>query len=270
MRAFLGFLSAFVLLLTFSVLSRSATLASESIHAFFDLIVVYLTISASKRLNRRDSLYTYGMHRLEVLYSLLNVLVVVVGVVVGAFTSVIFLLLNVEDNPELLIISSLLAFLLSLFASTEEVKGELERGVRVHALLDSAVYLGGSLVGIAVALTHVFQLDPLSSLLMLAIVALLSEPNLRESVYTLMERSPVNVGEVESSLQPVLGNVHHVHVWSICPHMRVATLHAEDNPEITLEEMDRKREEAERVLREKFSITHVTIQFETKRRESDS
>ncbi|MCG3109618.1 Zinc transporter ZitB [Metallosphaera sp. J1] len=263
MRSLLGFWLTTGFLLIVSVIGRSATLGSEALHSILDALVVTLTWRASKILNRRDGNYTYGMHRLEVLYSLLNVITVVVGVVIGLAFSVTLLVLGIRDDPRIVIFASLIALGFSLLSSTEG-GDEMRKGIKLHALLDSITFAMGALVGLIVLMTGVPILDPLGSMAILGVVALTSLGNVKEGIYTLMERSPVDVSEVENTLRTVYGTVHHVHVWNICPHMRVATLHVKESPVLTLNQIDEKRREVEKILKEKFEITHVTIQFESK------
>ncbi|BBL46926.1 cation diffusion facilitator family transporter [Metallosphaera sedula] len=269
MRSLLGFWSTTAFLLVLSIVGRSATLGSEALHSVLDAVVVTLTWRASRILDRRDNIYTYGMHRLEVLYSLLNVITVIVGVVIGLMFSVALLVLRVSDNPWIVMMASLIAFGFSVFSSTEH-GDEIEKGIRIHALLDSLTFALGAIVGSIVLIAGLPWVDPLGSFLVLGVVALTSLGNVREGIYTLMERSPVNVKEVEDSLKSVFRTVHHVHVWNICPHMRVATLHVIEEPNVTLGQIDEKRREVERILRDKFNVTHVTIQFESRDEEIES
>ncbi|MEM2663201.1 MAG: cation diffusion facilitator family transporter, partial [Metallosphaera sp.] len=249
MRSLLGFWSTTAFLLVLSFVGRSATLGSESLHSVLDAIVVTLTWMASRVLDRRDNIYTYGMHRLEVLYSLLNVITVVVGVVIGLVFSVTLLVLRVSDNPWIVMMASLVALGFSILSSTEH-GDEIKEGIRIHALLDSLTFALGAVVGFVVLITGLPWVDPLGSFLVLGVLALTSLGNVKEGIYTLMERSPVNVKEVEDSLKSVFRTVHHVHVWNICPHMRVATLHVIEEPNVTLGQIDEKRREVERILRD--------------------
>ena len=269
MRSLLGFWSTTAFLLVLSFVGRSATLGSESLHSVLDAIVVTLTWMASRVLDRRDNIYTYGMHRLEVLYSLLNVITVVVGVVIGLVFSVTLLVLRVSDNPWIVMMASLVAWGFSILSSTEH-GDEIKEGIRIHALLDSLTFALGAVVGFVVLITGLPWVDPLGSFLVLGVLALTSLGNVKEGIYTLMERSPVNVKEVEDSLKSVFRTVHHVHVWNICPHMRVATLPVLEEPNVTLGQIDEKRREVERILRDKFNVTHVTIQFESRDEEIES
>ncbi|WP_252896760.1 cation transporter [Metallosphaera hakonensis] len=142
MRSLFAFWGVAGVLFLLSFLGRSATLGSEAIHATLDALVVTMTWRASRLLERRDNNYTYGMHRLEVMYSLLNVMTVILGVVVGVVVSLFFLAFRIVDDPVILIIASGVALVLSLISSTD--KGdELHRGISLHAILDSVSYAIG-------------------------------------------------------------------------------------------------------------------------------
>ncbi|AWR96524.1 cation diffusion facilitator family transporter [Acidianus sulfidivorans JP7] len=265
MKSIVSFWSMFLILTVFAIYSKSSLLASEAFHAFFDALVVTLSFYVIKKLNNINSLYTYGMHRMEILFSLLNVLVVIIGAIIGAIIAVLFILFGIKDNPSIIIIASTIVSVLSIIASTEESRDEITKSVKIHAILDSSIYIIGIVIGVLIFITKYYVLDPISSLLILGIIIIKIYPQVKSNIDVLMEKSPIDVGDIQSYLAPMFPGVHHVHVWSICPHIKVATLHITEDPKVTLLEMDKKREYIQKLLSERFGINHVTVQFETKK-----
>lgn len=266
MRALLGFWGMFVALVILSVFGKSAILASEAFHAFLDALVVSLSLHAIKSINKISSEYTYGMHRLEILYSLLNILVVIVGTIIGVIVSALFLIFNVVDDPKVVVITSVIVTLAGLIAATEEEKGEeIRKSVRFHAILDVIAYIIGFIFGVAILFTNYSILDPIGSLVILVVIVITSLSQIKTYIDVLMEKSPIDTKEIEDTLKQVYPTVHHIHVWTICPHIKVATLHISESPDMRLERMEKERKEIERILSEKYGINHVTIQFETKK-----
>lgn len=266
MRALIGFWAIFALLVILTIYGKSAILAAEAFHALLDALVVSLSLHAMKNIHKITSEYTYGMHRLEIIYSLLNILIVIIGTIIGIFISVLFLILNVSDEPVIVIISSIVATILGLIAATEEDRGEeIRKGVKLHAILDVIAFVLGAIFGTIILLTQYYVLDPIGSLIILAAQIITSLPQLKMYIDILMEKSPIDTKEIENTLREVFPSVHHIHVWTLCPHIKVATMHISESPTITLEELERKRKYIENILLHKYGINHVTIQFESRK-----
>ncbi len=86
-----------------------------------------------------------------------------------------------------------------------------------------------------------------------------------ESVHILLEGTPedISMDKVVSEIKKIEGveNVHELHIWSICSNVYALSSHVRIN--------DRKISEGSRILsaikdilKEKFNISHTTIQFE--------
>ncbi|BBD73881.1 hypothetical protein HS1genome_2270 [Sulfodiicoccus acidiphilus] len=249
----------FLTLVFGSFYGRSPVLLTES----FDSLLDALTISFSSLalVSIKDQrLYTYGLHRLEIFSALANGGAVIIGSVASVGISLLFLDLGIHDIPTLTLILSTAAAL--LIAPITRGKGGLEQKALVlHSISDFIQYAVGALAGLVILLTRQFYLDPLCSAALALLFVILNFGSLRTSFNVLMERSPVDVEEVENRIRTILPGVHHVHVWTICDHMIIATLHAEEDPKSTLSQLEEKRTEVERLLTS-YGINHVTIQFE--------
>jgi cobalt-zinc-cadmium efflux system protein len=137
------------------------------------------------------------------------------------------------------------------------------RAARLHVLSD----LGGSVVavtaGIAIAVTGSARIDPLLSLVIVALIVVAAARLLRDAGYVLMDRVPrgIDLADVERSLRGLPGvmAVHDIHCWMIttgfvafAAHLQVAPGH---DPQRTIED-------ASRLLGERYGIAHTTLQPE--------
>ncbi|WP_221287526.1 cation diffusion facilitator family transporter [Stygiolobus caldivivus] len=262
-RTELGFWSIFIVTLAMAIIGRSVTLGTESIHALIDGLTVSFSAYTIKIINKKNSVYTYGFHRLEVFSSLMNVLVVIVGSLSGAILALFFLFSDVKDSPLVLILASLSSLIISLLIVRYSEEEEKSNGVLLHAVQDGIVYLVGSVAGLLILLTKDYYIDPLTAIIEIPLILISSVKVLRNSFYILMERSPVDVNEVRQQLNGVFDSIDDIHVWNLCEHIVVATLHVKEKPDLTLSELDNKRALAEEILKRRFNVTHVTIQFES-------
>lgn len=88
---------------------------------------------------------------------------------------------------------------------------------------------------------------------------------LKRSSHILLEGVPEGVApeEIRAALataDPAIAEVHHLHVWQIASGSRMATLHARLREGGDAQQALRA---VQQVLRERFSITHVTVQIES-------
>ncbi|EZQ01720.1 MULTISPECIES: cation diffusion facilitator family transporter [Acidianus] len=265
MRQVLWFWITFLVSLCFALTSSSAIIVTEAIHSFMDAAVVTFSSLALGIVNRRSPDYTYGLHRLEVISAISNVLVVILGSLIGGVVDFLFFSFHIVDKPEIVIAASALTALFAFMASLKEENGSVKKSIRIHAISDTVSYLIGLAGGIAVLLTRLYILDPVTSVIILIIMISMNVKNLRAYLDVVMEKSPINTDIILDDISSIIPGTHHVHVWTICEHMRIATLHVEEKPDTTLRQLDNERLAIEKILMEKYGINHVTIQFESKK-----
>ncbi len=264
MKSVIGFWAVFALLVSFSIIARSAVLVSEAIHVFLDALIVSLSLYFLNIVNKSNSYYTYGLHRLEVISSLLNLIIIILGSIIGVIISLFYLMMGIKDDPIYVILVSLISATV-LFFSQEHEENSVKKSINIHVISDVITYILGALAGFLILLTGYYQLDPLFSFIILGVIIAYNFKYFRTNLDIIMEKSPIDTKRIEADLKTVFPKVHHIHVWIICDHYKVATLHIEEDPNVTLKELDNKREVAEKILSEKYGINHVTVQFESKR-----
>ncbi len=258
-KSVFSFWLSFLILLVIFILSKNVIALAESLHALFDAITVSFSILAVYFMN--NSNYTYGLHRLEVLSALINTSIVFVGAILSIILSIIYIEFKIMENSFLVTVSSILVSLILLLTMNHK-----EKGIRLHAISDVIGYLIGG-IGAFISMFYDFEnvIDLITAILVILIMLFLNINTIRMSLDVIMEKSPVDITTIEKSIREVFPSAHHIHVWALCDHMRIATLHIEESPDMTLRELDIRREEIEKILSQKFNINHVTIQFESKR-----
>ncbi len=230
----------------------------EFSHALADALSVMVSAWIVKNLNYRDKGFTYGLHRREIFSILINVSVMIITSFLAVVFSLQELMLRSYGENELpLILGSVTSAAFMTVANGKY-------GIKEHALADLIDYIVGGVTGTVMVVTGFYLLNPIASLLLVGVNTYFATPLLKESYYTLMEKSPVDVSRVQHDLKEIEPSVHHVHVWTLCEHMRVATLHVIANPYDKLEDIEKRRVMLEKLLKEKYEVNHVTIQFETK------
>lgn len=246
--------------------ANSIALLAEAAHMLADCGSLLLAIVAI-RFGRRpaSAARTYGHVRYQVLAAYTNgitLLALTAWVVVEAISR---LLSPPPVNGSLMLaiaaigaVANLAAFLVLSGSSSLN-----ERGARAHILSD----LLGSGAAIVAALVILgmgwLPADPLLSIAVSVLICRSGWALSRESAHVLLEGTPsnFNAAAVELELKSVAGvtAVHHMHAWSLTGTSPIVTLHAE-----LAQGTDRQQALSQILarLRERFGITHATVQIE--------
>lgn len=138
-------------------------------------------------------------------------------------------------------------------------------GARLHVFGDLLGSIGTVIAALLVRYMRWEWADPALSLLVSLLILRGAFVLLRRPSHILLEGVPEGLAPAEiratlAASDPSIAEVHHLHVWQIASGSRMAALHA------------RLREDSDaqqalttipRVLRERFAISHVTVQIES-------
>jgi cobalt-zinc-cadmium efflux system protein len=137
------------------------------------------------------------------------------------------------------------------------------RGAYLHLLGDAAVSLGVVIAGAAILATRWLWIDPVASLLVSTVVLWSTWKLLREALDLALDAVPegIDVDGVRRYLQglPDVREVHDLHIWGMSTTETALTAH------LVMRETPCSPaflREAVRVLEDRFSIHHATIQLE--------
>ena len=270
LRISLLFTGAYIVLtLVAGLRAHSMALVSESGHNASDFLALLLSLVAV-RLEARpasDS-KTYGYQRAGVLVAFVNALTLLGLSVWIAAASVERLLHPVPVASRIMMLVAALgvvmngAIALLLAGVSRDVN---LRSSFLHMLGDTlstaAVIAGGA----AILYTHRLWIDPALSLLIAALIFLASFGIVRETLNILLEGAPrgVPLASVRQAMQTVSGvaSVHDLHVWSLGSNLHALSCHIAI-ADIPPSESRRILLEINETLRDRFQISHTTIQFE--------
>ncbi|MGH8214618.1 MAG: cation diffusion facilitator family transporter, partial [Rhodanobacteraceae bacterium] len=218
-----------------------------------------------------DTRRSFGYARMEVLAGFVNALVQALLVAWIVYEAIVRLLdlgnLHIQSGAMLVVAVVGLAVNAVVLRTLHE--GDHENlntaGARLHVFGD----LLGSIGTVAAALLVLYLgwqwADPVLSLLVSLLILRSAFVLLKRSSHILLEGVPDGLAPDEirvalAAADPSIIEVHHLHVWQIASGTRVATLHARvcDGGDT-----QHALQVIQQVLREYFSISHVTVQIET-------
>ena len=250
--------------------SNSLALLSDAGHVFLDLFALLLSLGAIKLAAQPPSdRHSYGLHRAEVLASLVNGLTVFLMAIGILYEGSKRLLAPEEVKTVPMLIIAVLGLIANLLAA-KGLHGHAHTDLNVrsaflHVLGDAGASVGVIAGAIVMRYTGWYQADPIISIAIGLLILTGAWRLLREATHILMEGVPrgMSVDQVAECIRGIEGvaDVHHLNVWSVCSHILALSAHVEILPD-----NDGRRENLlhriEHELAHKFHITHTTIQFD--------
>lgn len=137
------------------------------------------------------------------------------------------------------------------------------RGAFLHMAADALVSVGVVIAGALYLWRGWTWIDPLTSLVIAAVVIIGTWSLFKQSLHLLFDGVPehIKLPEVRDCLQAIAGvaSVHDLHVWAMSTAEPALTAHLVTRGERSSEDILR---EAQHTLHERFDIEHVTLQIE--------
>jgi cobalt-zinc-cadmium efflux system protein len=246
-------------------LSNSLALVSDAAHMLTDIGAMLLSLFAIWFARRPTTLtMSFGYHRAEILGALFSVMLIwmVSGVLI--FEALVRLQSPPEvQGPIVLVVATigLGANLLSMKMLHGAKADNINiRAAYLHLLSDSLGSIGAILAGLILWLTNWHPIDPLITILFAILMLVSSWGLLKETLAVLMESTPTHVDpkQVTIDLHALVGveESHDLHIWSVSSGKLALSVH------LISRETEILLERAHTVLRDKYGITHTTIQIE--------
>ncbi len=254
------------------LLSSSLALVSDAGHMFTDVIALGLSLWAGYMVMRiAGERQTFGFLRVEILIALVNGVVLVVVSIFIVYEAINRLRSPPEVQSGLMLVVALMGFGANLFGIYVLRSGAKEnlniRGAFLHIAGDLLSSLGVVVSALIISFTGFQQADPIMSFIIAAIIIYGSLQIISQSTSILLEFTPthIDIHDVENELKKVPGvlGVHDIHAWTLGSGVYAMSAHVkvEEQP---ISACSCIVSDCERVLAEKFRISHSTLQLEYK------
>jgi cobalt-zinc-cadmium efflux system protein len=258
----------------FAAAAHSTGLFADAGHNLVDAGAIALSLVAVRLALRPPSAArSYGNHRATILAALANASLVAVVTVLIVIESVHRLGHPEPVRAGIVVAVASLGFAVNALAVM--VLRDRSHDLNVRS---AVVHMGGdALASLAVVLAAVVLLaapsatwlDPVSALVVAAIIVVQATRILVGSVAILLESTPPDLDLVEltraMSAVGGVGEVHDLHVWSLSSEMRVLSAHLVLTGHPTLEEAQRVGEQVKAAIAGPFGISHSTLELECER-----
>jgi cobalt-zinc-cadmium efflux system protein len=249
------------------LVADSLALLADAAHMLSDSLALGLALFAAWLAGRPATPErSFGWRRAEVLAALANAVVLVV---LGGWI-VLTAIGRLSDPPEVTggwVLAAGVAGLVVNLAAARVLHGAGSglnvRAAMLHVLADLASSAGVVVAGLVVLATGWAYADPIAALLIGVLVVVSTFGVLRETVGVLLEGAPAGmdareVGAAIASTDGVVG-VHDLHLWTITSGFPALSAHVLVAAGADCHAI---RREVEQLLRERFELSHTTLQVE--------
>jgi len=271
-RAFaigIGLNFSFVIVeVTVGVLVGSLALVADAGHNLSDVLGLLMAWGATL-LARRPSTArrTYGMRRATILAALANAALLFIAIGGIAWEAGQRLFAPAEVPGMALIAVAGAGVAINAFTAWLFTRGRANdlniRGAFLHMVADALISLGVIVAGALILLTGWAWIDPLLSLVIVAVIAWGAWDLARESIDLALDAVPATVDPLAVraylSALPSVREVHDLHIWALSTTEPALTTHL---VLATLEGCDALLARVRAELRQRFGIEHVTVQLE--------
>jgi cobalt-zinc-cadmium efflux system protein len=249
-------------------LTNSTAIMADAVHDLGDSLSIgsawYLQKMGNKQATQR---FSYGFKRLSLMGAMINGVVLVSGSIWVLFAAVPRLFAPQMPHTEGMFLIALLGVAVNGFAAYKLSGGKTlnERILNWHLLEDVLGWVAVLIVSVVLMFVNLPILDPLLSIAFTLFILYNVVRNLRETTGLFLQGTPDDgvhskIKETLLAIDPV-GEVHHMHFWSLDGENHVLTAHLVLKQMLPPERlMAIKGEVAKRL--DKYHLAHTTIEFE--------
>jgi len=254
------------------IMSGSLALLSDAAHNLGDTVSILTSYLSWKIAGKeKDVRRTYGYKRAEIIAAFVNA-----SALVAISLFLVFEAVRRFRNPETIhsglmigvAIFGLAANFVSMLLLQKAAHGNMNvRSSYLHLLGDTVSSVGVLGGGIAIRIWGAFWIDPLVTVLISLYILRESWLIVRNSVGILMQSAAdLDYGAMQRDIEaiPQVQNIHHVHTWMGNEETIYFEAHL-DVENCLLSEACVVADKIEGILKERYGIAHVTLQFETDR-----
>jgi len=250
------------------VLAHSLALLSDAAHMLTDAGALALSIVVIRYVQRPggDAL-TYGRRRAEVLSGQANGAVLLVLGLIVIYESIARLITPPDVAGLAVTVVAAAGVGVNLVAAWVLAKANRQslnvEGSFQHILTDLYAFIGTLIAGIVILVTGFDRADSIASLVVAALMLRSGVDLQRKAIRVLLEGAPegmppTEVGVAMAQVEHVK-DVHDLHLWELAPGHPILTAHVLVAPDTDCHEV---RRALERMLKERFSIAHTTLQVD--------
>lgn len=253
------------------VIANSLSLISDALHNLSDGLAVLIAWIAH-RIGRKPSNQrrTFGYKRVEILAAFINGLVLA-GISVYLFYEAAHRLIDPQPVKGLIMLIVAVIGLVANLVAVIILHGDSKKNINVkaaylHLLGDTLSSVAVIIGGVLIYFFEIYWVDPVVTILIGLYILKETWAILRQVNDILMQGTPagLNPDRICRDLEalPAVANVHHVHIWNLDDRSIHFECHIDLRKDTLLSETENIHRAVDQLLKEKYGIAHLTVQFE--------
>ena len=253
------------------LLANSLALLSDAGHMLTDILALGMSLAAMRFAQRPPtSSKTFGLYRLEILAAFFNgMLLLLISFYI--FYEAYHRLVEPREIKGLFMLGVAVIGLLAngvgiLILRKSALKNLNVKSAFFHVVGDT-VSSGGVIVGgLVIIYTGWYMIDSLIGIFIGLLILRGAYGLVRESIDIFLEATPkeIDMDKMVDDLLRIEGvkDIHHLHLWTITSGIYAMSAHVLID-DLLISKSNRILDEIERLLQDKYSMEHTTIQFES-------
>jgi len=256
------------------LLSNSLSLITDALHNLSDGIATFIAWIANVISKRpSNAKRTFGYKRIEILAAFFNALILI-AISVYLFYEAILRIIDPEPIKGLLmlIVASigLLANLIAVLLLRLDSKKNINvKAAYLHLIGDTLTSVAVIVGAILIYFFEIYWIDPVITIIIGIYIIKEAWSILKQTIDILMQGTPqgLDLDKIREDLEklPEIANIHHVHAWNLDDHVVHYECHIDLKEDLPLSKTGEIQLNIESLLKQRFHIGHVTIQFEYQR-----
>lgn len=260
--------------ITGGLISNSLSLISDALHNLSDGVAIFIAWIAHK-ISRRPSnaKRTFGYKRIEILSAFFNALILIAISLYLFYESILRI---IEPEPVkgmmMLIVAAigLIANIAAVFLLRVDSKKNINvKAAYLHLIGDTLTSFAVIVGGILIYFFDLFWIDPIITMLIGIYIIKQTWSILKQTVDILMQSTPsgLDLEMIKKDLEqfPEIANIHHVHIWNLDDQSVHFECHVDLSENSRISETESLHIRIEKMLKENYHVSHITIQFEYQR-----
>ncbi len=253
------------------LVSNSLALFSDALHNLGDtsaVFIAYIAHLVSKR--EYTDRKTFGYKRVEIIAALFNAVILIV-IIVYLFFEAVKRLKDPQPVKGLIMLIVALTGLIANLLGVILLKKESQKSINIkaaylHLLGDTFSSVAVITGAIFIYFYRIYWIDPLITVLVSLYLLRGTYLILKRAVDILMQGAPggLDLKKVKITIEqlPEVDNIHHIHAWSLNDKEVHFECHLDLAKDFKISETEEIRNKIHDILRNKFYVSHVTIQCE--------
>ena len=263
------------LLLTFAqvvggIISGSLSLVADALHNLSDATSLSIALLARKISTKpADEIKTFGYQRAEVIAALINLTLLITISLYLIYEAIGRIIEPQVITGWIIIIVAGIALIVDMvtaFITYRMSKNSINmKAAFLHNLSDALASVGVLLAGTLIIFYDLYWMDTLVTFLIAGFILWHGFKLMPKAIHLLMEGTPedLSLNDIKFSVERIEGveNIHHIHIWHLDEHRIALEAHVVVTV-IEFNQVEIIKVKLKELLKEKFDISHSTLEFE--------